>query len=473
MSKEPNRNVYVGHRYVPKVMGEWNNQIDYEGLSIVTHQGASYTSKKRVPVGIDILNEEFWVVTGNYDAQVEYYREETLKISKALKDKTDLKSESVTYKIPTDFIDLQEAIDTLSLFHISNKTTITLLIERGHKLNTNLVLENGDYSHYRISSVDDIVYVSEDHPGGTLFDIINSRSPVFNVLVNCQSVVNMGIKASRTSTVTVEENKGITHAYTTNLYVTEGSTAYAKNCNFTYGSQGTKDSGSGGSGILAWGGRIYAEGTDVSNSKSYGAQAAHGGTLSFRNGKANNVGRYGVRATNGAYIDCRSLESIGAEVYNIYAFGSSIINARQCNIGQSERGVVSVGGSNIDARNTMINDVVIGVQAGSSSVVNFYEGSVKGATENGIQISSLGTVSAVYAKVLNSGSSSLRVDFGFLDFTGGTVSGLGELDLYIIKGATVKMAQAKTRSSTESEPMLEDLNITEFNKHSNFGVVYN
>ena len=73
---EPNRNVYVGHRYVPKIFGEWEKQNEYEGLSIVTHQGASYTSKKRVPVGIDILNEEFWAITGNYDAQVEEYRKE-------------------------------------------------------------------------------------------------------------------------------------------------------------------------------------------------------------------------------------------------------------------------------------------------------------------------------------------------------------------------------------------------------------
>ena len=86
---EPNRNVYVGHRYVPKIFGEWDQQNEYEGLSIVTHQGASYTSKKRVPVGIDILNEEFWVVTGNYDSQVEEYRKETLELSNKVKEKTD------------------------------------------------------------------------------------------------------------------------------------------------------------------------------------------------------------------------------------------------------------------------------------------------------------------------------------------------------------------------------------------------
>ena len=84
---EPNRNVYVGHRYVPKIFGEWDKQNQYEGLSIVTHQGNSYTSKKRVPVGIDILNEEFWVVTGNYNAQVEEYRKETERVSQKLDEK--------------------------------------------------------------------------------------------------------------------------------------------------------------------------------------------------------------------------------------------------------------------------------------------------------------------------------------------------------------------------------------------------
>lgn len=76
MSKEPVRNKYVGHRYVPKVMGEWDKKETYEGLSIVTNKGASYTSKKRVPVGIDISDEDYWVITGNYDAQIEEYRKD-------------------------------------------------------------------------------------------------------------------------------------------------------------------------------------------------------------------------------------------------------------------------------------------------------------------------------------------------------------------------------------------------------------
>src|SRR5699024_7701683 len=76
MSKEPRRNVYVGHRYVPLIMDEWDKSISYEGLSIVTYKGGSYTSKKRVPVGIDIKNTEYWAMTGNYDDKVEGYRKE-------------------------------------------------------------------------------------------------------------------------------------------------------------------------------------------------------------------------------------------------------------------------------------------------------------------------------------------------------------------------------------------------------------
>jgi hypothetical protein len=70
---------YVGARYVPKLMGEWNKALQYEPLSIVTHLGNSFTSKVPVPVNIDITNNDYWVNTGNYNAQVEEYRREALE----------------------------------------------------------------------------------------------------------------------------------------------------------------------------------------------------------------------------------------------------------------------------------------------------------------------------------------------------------------------------------------------------------
>jgi hypothetical protein len=79
-------NIYIGNRYVPILVGEWDKNRSYDSLSIVTYAGTSYTSTKNVPVGTEIDNTDFWVVTGNYNAQVEQYRKQT----EALYDKVDL-----------------------------------------------------------------------------------------------------------------------------------------------------------------------------------------------------------------------------------------------------------------------------------------------------------------------------------------------------------------------------------------------
>ena len=61
---------YVGARYVPILMGEWDKALSYEALNIVTYKGNSFTSKKPVPQGTEIDNTEYWINTGNYNAQV-------------------------------------------------------------------------------------------------------------------------------------------------------------------------------------------------------------------------------------------------------------------------------------------------------------------------------------------------------------------------------------------------------------------
>ena len=71
---------YVGARYVPMFADplEWSDAIGYEPLTVVLHEGNSYTSRQSVPVGIDIDNATYWAESGNYNAQVEAYRQEVL-----------------------------------------------------------------------------------------------------------------------------------------------------------------------------------------------------------------------------------------------------------------------------------------------------------------------------------------------------------------------------------------------------------
>lgn len=67
---------YIGARYVPLVDGEWDNTKSYEPLTVVYYNGNSYTSRQYVPTGIDISNTDYWAQTGNYNAQIEAYRQE-------------------------------------------------------------------------------------------------------------------------------------------------------------------------------------------------------------------------------------------------------------------------------------------------------------------------------------------------------------------------------------------------------------
>lgn len=69
---------YIGARYVPVFADpiQWDPTKSYEPLTVVEYQGNSYTSRQPVPIGIDISNVTFWALTGNYNAQVEAYREE-------------------------------------------------------------------------------------------------------------------------------------------------------------------------------------------------------------------------------------------------------------------------------------------------------------------------------------------------------------------------------------------------------------
>jgi hypothetical protein len=92
MSNELINRQYVGARYVPKIVGEWNKALQYEALSVVTYMGNSFTSKVPVPANVEINNTDYWVNTGNYNAQVEEYRKETAQV------KNDLNNEIINRK---------------------------------------------------------------------------------------------------------------------------------------------------------------------------------------------------------------------------------------------------------------------------------------------------------------------------------------------------------------------------------------
>lgn len=82
---------YIGARYVPLFADplEWDDDREYEPLTVVLHEGNSYTSRQHVPKGIDISDTDFWAQTGNYDAQVEQYRQEVARLRVSVEANTE------------------------------------------------------------------------------------------------------------------------------------------------------------------------------------------------------------------------------------------------------------------------------------------------------------------------------------------------------------------------------------------------
>lgn len=135
-------NVYIGNRYVPIFANpvEWDNLREYEPLTIVTYQGTSYTSKKRVPVGTELSDTEYWVVTGNYNAQVEAYRQQVV----ALDESVEQVSENVE-QIETDLNGLSTKVDTIFGKTVRIFNTVAEMVA-DTEIHANDVVETKEYS---------------------------------------------------------------------------------------------------------------------------------------------------------------------------------------------------------------------------------------------------------------------------------------------------------------------------------------
>lgn len=259
MSSESKRNIYKGHRYVPKIMGEWDVQETYEGLSIVTYQGTSYTSKKRVPVGVDILDTDYWVVTGNYNAQVENYRQEVRDmgdyVDGEVNDLTNYVNNEVENK--ANQVDLDETNQQLAQTQSLRGMNVTLpLVDGLTPLKADGVTDNTSYynsmlnyaslnnislyfpkGEYLINPLEVDTIPSNTHihfDYGAVIKIINTNYTHYQIL-NIRDVENVSITGSPTiigdrdvnQSITGEWGHGISIRGSKNVYIEQPT---VRNC---------------------------------------------------------------------------------------------------------------------------------------------------------------------------------------------------------------------------------------------------
>ena len=175
---------YIGARYVP-IFGrkdetsiEWDNTKPYEPLTIVLHQGNSYTSRQYVPSGVDILNTEFWANTGNYNSQVEQYRTEVLTFDERITDVETAVSDEVIARGNADQT-LQDNIDAEAQDRSAADTTLQGNIDSLADIipdsafdSTNTVKQ---YIDNGVSQINDIIPASAFSATNTVKHYIDNR----------------------------------------------------------------------------------------------------------------------------------------------------------------------------------------------------------------------------------------------------------------------------------------------------------
>lgn len=324
--------------------------------------------------------------------------------------------ESITVQIPTDAATLQIAIDRL--LPANEKCVITLNIVNAHQPTSGIIVSNGNYSQFRITSTDAEVTLNSSF--GTSAAFIygkNARLPRLACLINANSQANYGYAAWHTSVGYVEDACGVKNTWGDGCRAHSGSTIYAYNTIWT----GCAKNNTTGSGIIAWGGTVYASGANASNSMYYGAQAAHGGILVIDTGTANNCFRYNLRASDAGFMSADGVTAnyagcvpitntpypdLLALGYGIYAFNGSWIAARDAFATNAKNsGVFASNGCTIHVRGaTLTNCGVNGVYASPCSTVDATLTNVSGAKTYGYYASGGSTISAESSTANNCGT---------------------------------------------------------------------
>lgn len=115
---------YIGARYVPIMFGGWDSKVAYSPLTIVIYKNNSYTSKKYVPVGIDIGDTNYWALTGSFNGLI---NENITKIAD-LTTRIEMLEKYPSYNAEDETVTLSE-FSSIETTHSYNKVTDTLDIK--------------------------------------------------------------------------------------------------------------------------------------------------------------------------------------------------------------------------------------------------------------------------------------------------------------------------------------------------------
>lgn len=175
-------------------------------------------------------------------------------------DKKIIFSEDTTVKIPTVAATIQVVCD-----RVVPTVRVEILIEAGHQITTRSVINGGDFSRFRISSVDPEVLVGAALPADqATVECIHAVAPEWNFLLDCNGNVDNGLRliASRGW---IRSGKGVKRSRRANVFVHFASNLASEVVN---GIGAVLSDGQGHGAWITWGSSAQLSFSDARNNGS-------------------------------------------------------------------------------------------------------------------------------------------------------------------------------------------------------------
>jgi len=399
--------------------------------------------------------EQLWLDTsaGQWVLQVRNAANTAWRLLVAIGD--DGNDTDFTVNIPSDFATLQAAVDTLAPVGHYLGRRILLNIETGHALTAGLIVENGDYSAFKIISVDATVPLDAGFVGVNTLDTVTNNTrktlilgvsaqmPELGCIIDCAAgdchngyfafynSIGWLSRPSAPSSETPASGPiaGVKNTTGFNIRSRELSQVYAEN---TVGSGATINNYYANRGAL-----IHCEFSDATGAGQYGVCANRNSVVVADSVDASSCVGTGFRALRGGKINAETSIATGCGVGYLATIGGEIM---------------ANGGDGSDAVVTGVETAYrgSGAVADRVSTIEFFGGAADDCALNGVWAQGCSRIDAVNVSANNAGSAGFRADTSSMDCEGSNANAATDNAYVCQNNSDMNMKSATSTSATVS-----------------------
>lgn len=408
-------------------------------------------------------------------------------------------SQNTTIRVPNDATILQDAFDYTT--PLNDTVQITINIETGHSPATGILLENGDWGQYTISSTDAEVSVTSGLAAGFLV-VSNGRAPVLDCLVNMAAsssfdsymlnngsigVINSGcgIKNGerglhvQNSSMCFADGAVFTGFQEAGLHVSRASSCQCTNANFSGNSQ---DPANTFGGVYASRtSRIHGADIDASNSGGDGVRAQRFAEIAVPGIDVSGATGIAIVAVSGASIysdaDAPVMLNLKGQALVAQAWAKIVVEGATITFdpGVTDPAIESRGSIIFCQNCSLSGHEGIGIFATAASSVDAGGVSITDGT-TGIFVEKVAKVSAANATVVSASSNGVFArEGGYVSLEDASVTGSGTKDIAVSDGSWISAHGCSTTTSAGT-PAVGDTNLTgglNFADNGNRGFIWN